>query len=395
MLIFVCLLGVYCLKAVVYLGSLVNWKSRDNNLSIDCELADPLSVDIVLPMYNEEKVVVATIENLLNIANNDFSIIVVDDGSTDQSYLIVNNHFQGHPRVRLLHQQNAGKSMALNRGMNASESDIIVCIDADTHVKPDVIDRILPFFRDEKVAAVSGYIKVGNRVNLLTDMQNVEYLATLNHERRVFEHINGILVVPGALGAFRRSQVKEIGGFTSEALAEDCDITLRMLCNDFVIKNAPEAISFTEAPATLKMFIRQRVRWTVGLMQGLLKHSRHLFTQPNKALAYWVVPYTFLYRIILPVLIPLADYFLLYACFGLGQHVLLIFFLLCILADTLTKFLVLKHKNEHIGFLKLAGMEFIFRHLVFITYICILLKWFNGSLYGWKKIIRQGNVKLD
>jgi cellulose synthase/poly-beta-1,6-N-acetylglucosamine synthase-like glycosyltransferase len=395
MLLLKLLLALYCLKVVVYFILLLNRKLNNNTFRKRGVRENTLSVDIVLPMYNEEDVVVKTIKNLLGITCREFSIIVIDDGSTDKSYDLVNTHFSDEPRVRLMRQQNAGKSSALNRAMNSSQSDIIICIDADTLVRPDVIDKILPYFQDEKVAAVSGYVKVGNRVNILTDMQYIEYLTVQNHERMIFEYINGILVVPGALGAFRRSAVEEVGGFTSEALAEDCDITLRMLCRNYVIKNASEAMSFTEAPITAKMFFKQRVRWTVGLVQGLLKHAKQLASQSNKALAYLVVPYTWLYRVVLPFFVPLVDYFFIYAYFFLGHHELLKYYLFCILIEVSSSLFILLQKGERINPFKLIILQRVFRHLTCVIYLNIFLRWLNGNLYGWGKIPRQGNVKLD
>lgn len=389
------LLAIYCLKVLVYFVFLIGRKLNKNWPGVGKEPHNMLSVDIVLPMYNEEKVVVNTIQNLLGITYPGFSIIVIDDGSTDQSYDVAKKHFGDHPRVQIIHQQNSGKSSALNRAMNSSTSDIIICIDADTLVKPDVIDKILPYFQDEKVAAVSGYVKVGNRVNSLTHMQYIEYLTIQNHERVIFERVNGILVVPGALGAFRRSAVNAVGGFTSEALAEDCDITLRMLCRNYVIRNASEAMSFTEAPDTAKMFFKQRVRWTVGLVQGLLKHAKQLAGQSNKALAYLVVPYTWLYRVILPFFIPLADYVFIYCYFILGIHESLKYYLACILIEIISSLFILIRKGERINPLMLIFLQRFYRHMTFFTYLSIFVRWINGNLYGWGKIPRQGNVKLD
>ena len=394
MLFFKLLLAIYCLKVLVYFILLLNRKLNKNAICTERLLKDDLSVDVILPMYNEETVVAKTIKNILGINYRKFSVIVVDDGSTDQSYAIVNALYGDDPRVRLIHQENAGKSSALNRAMNASDSDIIICIDADTLVRPDVIDKILPYFQDEKVGAVSGYVRVGNTVNFLTDMQYVEYLTVQNHDRMIFENINGILVVPGALGAFRRSAVKDLGGFVSEALAEDCDITLRMLCQNYVIKNASEAMSFTEAPDTVRMFLKQRVRWTVGLTQGLLTHAKKLTMQSNKALTYLVLPYTWLYRIIIPFFIPLADFVFIYVYFFLGHHEVLGYYLLCILMEFLSSLIILLQEGERINWIKLIVLQRLLRSLTWITYLSILLKWLNGSLYGWTKIPRQGTVEL-
>lgn len=389
------LLAIYCLKVVAYFILFLNRKLDNKKVHRQTAFSKVFSVDVVLPMYNEETVILNTIKNLLNVHYPNYTIIVVDDGSTDQSYAVAHTHFGSHPRVKLLKQVNAGKSSALNKALRSSNSDIIICIDADTLVKPDVIDKILPHFHDEKVAAVSGYVNVGNRVNFITNMQYIEYHTIQNYERIMFEKVNGILVVPGALGAFRRTAVEAVGGFVSEALAEDCDITLRMLCKNYIIKNAREALSFTEAPTTAKMFFKQRIRWTVGLVQGLVKHARQLASQSNKALAYLVIPYTWLYRVILPFFIPLADYLFIYMYFITGQHDVLKYYGVCLLIEFLSSLFILKQKGERVNLLELVLLQRYFRHLTCLTYGCIFLRWLNGNLYGWSKIPRKGNVKLD
>ncbi|WP_298733910.1 glycosyltransferase family 2 protein [uncultured Chitinophaga sp.] len=352
-------------------------------------------MDIILPMYNEEKVVVRTVNNLLDITYKACTIIIVDDGSTDNSLSIVCSHFSGHPRIKIVHQENSGKSIALNKGVSASNSDIIVCIDADTLVKPDVLDKILPYFQDSTVAAVSGYVKVGNRTNLITCMQYIEYVTIQNFERLVFEPMNGILVVPGALGAFRRSVVIAMGGFKTDTLAEDCDITIRMLCNNYVIKNAPSAIAFTEAPDSTRMFIKQRVRWTVGMVQGLLKHGKELLTHSNKALAYLVIPYTWIFRILLPLLAPLADYYFIGGILA-GTYGMLSYYLLFILVDAMVPAFIMVKREERAGVLKWILLQrFLLRHLTLLVFIQILMKYFRGNQKGWGKIPRTGNVELE
>jgi len=395
MLFFEILIGLSFLKMVVCIVLYLFNKPSDPPGGVGDEGGLSPSADILLPMYNEEKVVVSTIHNLLNIAGPGTSVIVVDDGSTDKSYEVVQAHFSGHPQVRLVHQPNGGKSSALNRAMGVSESDIIVCIDADTMVKPDAMERILPYFRDEKVAAVAGYIKVGNRVNLLTDMQYAEYLTIQGLDRILFGPLNGILVVPGALGAFRRTAVKAVGGFTAEALAEDCDITLRLLCEGYTIKNAASAFSFTEAPATAKMFCKQRVRWTVGLLQGLLKHHRRLMGQPNKALAWLVLPFTWLYRVILPLFTPFADLYFVYACLFLHQYDCWKYYGLFLLTEALPAGVILLWRGERMNWVKGTALQLLYRQLGLITYLSIVLRWCKGNLYGWSKIPREGSVKMD
>lgn len=226
-------------------------------------------------------------------------------------------------------------------------------------------------------------------------MQYIEYRTIQNFDRIMFENINGILVVPGALGAFRSSAVKEVGGFTSEALAEDCDITLRMLCKNFTIRNASEAVSYTEAPTTNKMFVKQRIRWTVGLIQGLLKHAKSLSLQPNKYLAFIAIPFTWAYRVFIPFIVPIVDCVFLLGCIFSGYKDMLVYYFLCIILELIPTLYILVRKREVVNPIKIFVLQRYLRYMMCITYLCIILKWFNGNLYGWGKIPRQGNVKID
>jgi cellulose synthase/poly-beta-1,6-N-acetylglucosamine synthase-like glycosyltransferase len=392
---FEAVLAIYALKIIVYF-LLMRRKDKMMPESRSFAVAgDGPSVDIVLPMYNEETVVVDTISNLLRIEYGQFSIIVVDDGSTDDCYMRVKAHFDGHPQVRLVRQPNMGKSSALNRAVSLSHSEIVVSIDADTCVAPDAIRKIVAYFEDDRVAAVAGHIKVGNRVNLLTEMQYQEYIAIWDNDRAFSEIVNGILIVPGALGAFRRSAVNAVGGFRSEVIAEDTELTLRLLNQNYRIRNAADAVAYTEAPDNLRMFFRQRVRWTTGLTQGLVQHNKRLFGHSNGWLVYLILPFTWSFRLILPFLLPLIDYYFIYAYFLLKLYPSLTWWASILLAEGLTNAYLLRKNRENVRFFQLLVAQRLYRHLLFCNYWVILLRRLNGTLFNWRKIPRKGNVRLD
>ena len=387
-------LAIYCLKLVGYLLLRLRQKKEEKKVRPAGDQV-PVSVDILLPMYNEEKVVIDTIRNLLKIQYSTFSIIVVDDGSTDASYDIVKEHFDDHPCVRLIRQPNAGKSAALNRAISLSQAEILVSIDADTWVRPDAIGRLVEYFADKRVAAVAGFIKVGNRVNLLTDMQYFEYVSIWNNDRACSDVVNSILVVPGALGAFRRSAVDAVGGFRSEAMAEDTELTLRLLNNNHVIRNAIDAVAYTEAPDNLRMFFRQRVRWTAGLAQGLLQHNKTLFANRNRFLSFLFLPFTWFFRIILPFFLPLVDYYFIWCYFFLKCNAALFWWLPLVIAETSITLYLLSRYKERVGFVKLLLLQRLYRHLLLVNYGYIFVKWLNGTLFTWKKIDRKNSIQLE
>ena len=388
------ILALYLLKIAGYWALKLERRSKQEARTVEDQPIWP-SVDIILPMHNEAKVIVGTIQNLLTIDYQDFSIIVVDDGSTDGSSQIVQRHFHEEPRVRLFLQENGGKSAALMKGMSFSRSEIIVSIDADTWVRPDSIKNIVSFFADKKVSAVSGHIKVGNRVNLLTDMQYVEYISIWDNDREILDVLNGILIVPGALGAYRSAAVQSVGGFRTDVIAEDTELTLRLLHQGHVIRNAKEAVAFTEAPDDLKMFFRQRVRWTVGLSQGLIKHNKRLFTYSNRYLAIIVLPYTWLFRVILPFFLPMVDYYFLASLITSSRNeVALCWFSLIMVEGSITTYLLQKY-GERVGFFRILILQRFYRHLLFCNYILIFVRWINGTLLRWNKIKRKGNISLN
>jgi cellulose synthase/poly-beta-1,6-N-acetylglucosamine synthase-like glycosyltransferase len=382
------------LKAIGYWTLKLGKKAKKETKISDSPQRWP-SVDIILPMYNEAKVIINTIRNLLAIDYDDFSIIVVDDGSTDGSFEIVKKHFGGDARVLLMEQANGGKSAALNKGMSLCRGQVVITIDADTWIRPDAIKNIVEPFKDRQVAAVAGYIKVGNRVNLLTDMQYFEYISIWDNDREMFDKLNGILVVPGALGAFRCSIADSVGGFKTEMIAEDTELTLRLLYNGYAVRNKCRAVAYTEAPDNLKMFFRQRVRWTAGLVQGLIKHNKKLFAHSNRSLTCIVLPYTWLFRLILPFLLPMADYYFLVDLICSGRYEALPWWSTAVLIEGLITLFLLKEHGEKVGIFRLLILQRIYRHLLFCNYWLMLFKGINGTLLKWNKITRKGNITLE
>jgi cellulose synthase/poly-beta-1,6-N-acetylglucosamine synthase-like glycosyltransferase len=394
MMILKALLLIYILKVTGYFLLLLKKVKKATPLSNDASCKKP-TVDIVLAMYNEEATIVKTVNCLLKIKYNEFNIIIVDDGSQDNSLSLLRNNFGNIPIIQILHQENAGKSTALNNAMHVSKSDVVICIDADTLVRPDLIDRFLPYFTDPRVGAVAGYLKVGNRKNILTNIQYVEYITNTNFEREAFEHVNGIIVIPGAIVALRRSVVKEVGGFTTDTLTEDNDLALKILCKNYIIRNEKEAVGFTEAPEKLRPFFRQRKRWKIGGIQVLLKFARQSFYHRNKSIFYLAIPYTWLFVVIVPLFTPLMDYYFLYAVLT-SKYEAIPYYVSFILIDALICISILIRNKAALSLvLFVIPQRFLLRQLILILYGHILLKRLMGNLYTWDKIVKYGHAKLD
>jgi peptidoglycan-N-acetylglucosamine deacetylase len=271
-------------------------------------MRDPLpSVTVLIPAHNEQGVIVQTVSSVLASDYPQLRVIVVNDGSNDRTGAMLDFHFGYDPRVRIIHQVNRGKSAALNRAMGEATSEIVVTIDADTEIEPDAIGKLVRHFYDPKVGAVAGNVKVGNRSRWLTRWQALEYITSQNMEKRAFDLLNCITVVPGALGAWRKRAIEAAGGITADTVAEDADLTIAIRRLGWRIGYDEEAIAWTEAPETPGQLIRQRFRWTFGTLQSFWKHSDTLFRPKYGTLGCIALPNIFLFQIVLPLVSPIID----------------------------------------------------------------------------------------
>ena len=236
------------------------------------------SLTVIVPAYNEEKVIARTIEALLEADYPNKEIIVVDDGSTDRTLEIASWYRKFG--VKVYHKENGGKHSALNYGLKFARGEIIVTVDADSIVGRDALKEIVKRFRDPRVAAVCGNIKVLNRVNWLTKCQALEYVTSINIFRRAFDVFGAVTVVPGALGAFRKSILEAGGLYDRDTVTEDFDVTVKTLKTGSIVQASSYAVAFTEAPQTLRDLYRQRMRWYRGNFQTILKH-RDAFINPR------------------------------------------------------------------------------------------------------------------
>lgn len=265
----------------------------------------PLTAGVLIAAWNEEKVIASTVRSVLGSRYPLQEVIVIDDGSTDETARVVEFEFGGDPRVRVIRKPNGGKASALNAGYAAAGSDVLICVDADTVLHPDAIGLLLRHFDDPNVAAVAGNVRVGNTGTVLTRWQSLEYTTSQNLDRRAYEGLNCITVVPGAIGAWRREDVLAAGGYDVDTLAEDMDLTWRLLLAGRRIENEVNALSFTEAPETAGPFFRQRFRWAYGTLQCLWKH-RSAFGRAGW-FGRFAMPQLWLFQVVFQVLAPLID----------------------------------------------------------------------------------------
>jgi cellulose synthase/poly-beta-1,6-N-acetylglucosamine synthase-like glycosyltransferase len=267
-------------------------------------------VAILIPAYNEEKVIERTIRAALRSTYRNLRVIVIDDGSKDKTLEVARTCFpreQGIGRLLVLTKPNSGKAEALNFGLLhvREEEEIFVGIDADTVIARDAVALLVPHFLNPKVGAVAGNAKVGNRVNLWTRWQALEYITSQNFERRALNTLGAVSVVPGAIGAWRISAVREAGAYHTDTVAEDADLTMALLRRGYRVEYEDRALAYTEAPISANGLMRQRFRWSFGILQAVYKH-RGVFGR--KGVLGWIaLPNIVVFQILLPLVSPFID----------------------------------------------------------------------------------------
>jgi cellulose synthase/poly-beta-1,6-N-acetylglucosamine synthase-like glycosyltransferase/spore germination protein YaaH/peptidoglycan/xylan/chitin deacetylase (PgdA/CDA1 family) len=274
------------------------------------KLLDPETgplISVLIPCFNEEKVIVQSVSRILASHWGRLEVLVLDDGSKDGTSRVVREAFADEPRVKLLTFENGGKARALNRGLALTSGDIIVALDADTLFPPDTLGRLARWFVDPKVGAVAGNALVGNRLNLITRWQALEYVTAQNLERRALAALGAVTVVPGAVGAWRRSVLVSLNGYPADTLAEDQDLTLAVQRAGWRVEFDSSARAYTEAPDTVKGLLNQRFRWSFGTLQCLWKHRAGLFNAERPVLGFVALPQIWLFQIFLTVAAPLVD----------------------------------------------------------------------------------------
>lgn len=366
---------------------------------------------VVVPAYNEEKVIVDTVTSLLT---QDYAgpleIVVVDDGSPDATYDVVREAFGRHPAVTVLTKPNGGKASALNHGIAHASGEIVIALDADTQFVPDTIRLLVAPLVDPHVGAVAGNAKVGNRINLVTRWQAVEYVTSQNLDRRAFALLDCITVVPGAVGAWRRELLMRVGGFTDDTLAEDQDVTLAISKLGYGIAYADDAVAYTEAPDTFSGLAKQRFRWSFGTLQCLWKHRDALFRPRYGTLGMVAMPNVWLFQLVFAALSPLADLLFLwslvsvwltwrehgatYAATNLEQ--VLTFYAIFLVVDwvaAVIAFLMEPGEDRRLTWLILL-QRFAYRQIMYWVVVRSFAAALRGHVVGWGKLERKATVEL-
>jgi cellulose synthase/poly-beta-1,6-N-acetylglucosamine synthase-like glycosyltransferase/peptidoglycan/xylan/chitin deacetylase (PgdA/CDA1 family) len=367
-------------------------------------------VSVIIPAFNEQNVIAATVTGILASTYRDLEIIVVDDGSTDDTFGLLTREFGDHPKLQLLRIPNGGKANALNVGLAKATGDVIVALDADTQFNRDTIARLVRWFDDPTVGAVAGNAKVGNRINMITRWQALEYIVAQNLERRALAALGTLTVVPGAVGAWRKSAMQALGGFPADTVAEDQDLTIAMQKAGYRVLFDSSAIAWTEAPTTFRGLAKQRFRWAYGTLQCLWKYRGLTFNPKSGVLGMVALPQVWLFQILLTALAPFADLLLLWQLAWQGvaylEHgaefsnadlmTIGVYYGVFVAVDLLAAICgFLMEKREQWSLLWwLMLQRFGYRQLMYYVVVRSIVTAFRGPSVGWGKLERTATVKV-
>jgi cellulose synthase/poly-beta-1,6-N-acetylglucosamine synthase-like glycosyltransferase len=351
------------------------------------------SVSVVIAAYNEEKVIADTVESVLDNGYEAIEVIVDDDGSKDHTLEILRQRFGADARVTILAQPNEGKSAALNNAISHASNGIVVAVDADTVFRRGTIGKLARHFQDPRIGAVSGNARVGNRNRWITRFQAIEYIYGFNLDRRALDLLNAITVVPGAVGAWRKDLIVQLGGFSHDTLAEDTDLTLAIRRLGYIIRYEEKAVAFTEAPEDTRSLARQRFRWAFGTLQAAWKHRDAMFLPKYGTLWFVALPSIWLFQILLSALSPFAEAAMILAVLGGNGKVVLLYYFSFFVLELLTGLLAYGLEGERPGDLWLLFFQRIYyRELMYYVLARSILHAMRGHIVGWGKLERRATV---
>ena len=402
---------------LIFIGAAAVYdRAREKILGRPAEVASyKPKVAVLIPAYNEEKVIERTIRAALNSTYPNLRVIVIDDGSKDRTLEVARSAFAAEAaagKVLILGKPNSGKAEALNFGIeHIGDAELFVGIDADTIIAADAIARLVPHFVNPKIGAMAGNAKVGNRVNLWTRWQALEYITSQNFERRALDVLGAVSVVPGAIGAWRVSAVREAGGYHVDTVAEDADLTMALLRLGYRVEYEDMALAYTEAPTNANALMRQRFRWSFGILQAVYKHRKVVGREGP--LGWVALPNIVIFQILLPLVSPLID-----IMFVVGTiwyyiqkhfhpdstdpadfHKLVLFFFAFLVIDFIASAIAFAlerrrpDEKEDVWLLSQVWLQrFAYRQLFSIVLFKTLKRALEGRKFAWDKLERTAAV---
>lgn len=304
-------------------------------------------VSILSPAYNEEVNIVASVKALLQLHFSDFEVIVINDGSTDNTLQLLKDNFElyetdtpsdlpiPHKPIKKVYRsrqytelivvdkENGRKADALNAGINVSSKDLVCSIDADSILEPDVLLKLIKaFMEQEGVVAVGGIVRIANGCtiednivkkvdlpkNYLGRIQTVEYLRSFLFGRVGWDYLDSLLIISGAFGVFDKEAVKEVGGYLHDTVGEDMELVVRLHRHfkdkkkPYKVRFLPEPVCWTEVPESWSVLGKQRNRWHRGLADTMMRHRKMLLNPKYGGLGMLAMPYFFFFEMLGPLI---------------------------------------------------------------------------------------------
>jgi len=354
-------------------------------------------VSIIVPAYDEDAVIEAALRSLLDLDYPAYEIVVVDDGSTDETAArasaLAGDH--GRASIRVVSRANAGKASALNAGIALARHEFVVCMDADSRLSRDALRVAMRHFRDPRVGAVAGNVKVANRNTLWSALQALEYIEGLNLARRAQGFLHVVTIIPGPIGIFRRDVLAAVGGYDGDTFAEDADLTLKILTGGWHITYENRAIAWTEAPERLHDLIKQRYRWTRGILQALRKRRDRLGA-PRRGLAVWSSLQAMLFEAVLwPVMNVVGNLFFAISALALGEAsgLVVYWWLLLTLLDVAAALHTIGMEEEELRLVPYAVLyRFFFITTIDVAKLFAAIEEFANVRMTWGKLARAGRI---
>lgn len=353
-------------------------------------------VSLVVPAYNEGLVIQAAIRSLLLLDYPCYEILVIDDGSTDDTYdkAIAVSREQQKISVRVITKRNGGKAEALNTGMSLARGEFVLNMDGDTKLSSNTLRACIVHFEDPRIGAVAGNVKVINRENIWSKIQALEYVEGLAMARKAQSFMRAVNIIPGPLGMFRKSVLKEVGGYDDDTFAEDCDLTLKLLMRGWHIAYEPAAIGWVETPSRLLDLLKQRYRWTRGILQAASKHS-HALWQPRKAgVNCFILWYMLFEGILWPFSTLLGNIFFAYIGiqYGLASLLFLWWLQLTVLDVVAAAYCVVIEEESPFLILYAITFRLFYINIIDVSKVFATIEEWRGHTMTWGKLEREGKL---
>lgn len=353
-------------------------------------------VSLVVPAFNEGAVIQPAVRSLLELDYPNYEVIVIDDGSTDDTYekaMAVANESR-HIRVRVITKPNGGKAEALNTGMTAARGEFVLNMDGDTKLSANTIRACIRHFDNPRIGAVAGNVKVLNRENIWTNIQALEYVEGLAMARKAQSLMRVVNIIPGPLGMFRKSVLQQVGGYDHDTFAEDCDLTLKILMLGWHIAYEPTAVAWVETPSRLLDLLKQRYRWTRGILQATRKHSHALWQPRKRGVNFFILWYMLFEGIMWPFSTVLGNIFFVYVGLQYGLAILLFYWWLQLtVLDVVAAAYCVVIEEEEPSLIAYAVMFRLFYiNIIDIAKVFATIEEWRGNVMTWGKLEREGKL---